>query len=217
MVLAGRRTLNVTVAAAGGRGAVSVNLPITVLGGAPEPTVPPQRVLTMLVKLKGVDAIPSAAAVKDLSFKLKFINRETQAVTIPATGQWGVAAQSPEYWLVSAWGDGVPQAGSYDIYIKGPKHLQKKFAGQPLAGKIQQLDLRSLGDLPPGDLPASPSQGGQDGIVNALDAVVLTGCFATPQEADCLRRADLDLDGTITARDMELMNSTINAQKWEDE
>jgi hypothetical protein len=66
-------------------------------------------------------------------------------------------------------------------------------------------------------LPISgPNRDRQDGVVNSLDATYLTGCLKTPDDATCLAKADLNLDGIISIMDMELMNGTVYS-KWEDE
>jgi len=221
MALPGRRIVNVTVAWNSLGAAASINLPITVLGGAVEPTmVPvsptptptlvaatptPGRAIALLVKLKGVDARPAAA--QTLNFKVKIGSQELGGVVgnVDSGGVWTLNLTN--FTL---------GPGTYDIYIKGPKHIQKKFTGVIFTGAAGEvIDLTGKGDLPPGDLPSAA--GVQDGVVNSLDAVYLIGCFASPQEAVCLSRADLDFDGTITTRDMELMNSTMVSQKWEDE
>ncbi len=84
----------------------------------------------------------------------------------------------------------------------------------------QTLDFVQNGEryyLEPGDLPISgTNKDQQDGVVNSLDAVYLTGCFTTPDDATCLAKADLNLDGIINTMDMELLNGTVYS-KWEDE
>jgi len=117
----------------------------------------------------------------------------------------------------------------YSFLVKGPKHLQTLYCAK--TGQTRPCDPRQTGTLISlnnaentldfsaypllaGDLPHPVY--GQDGVVNSIDATLLVRCFATPQQASCLSQADLNLDGIISAIDMELMNQTIYS-RWEDQ
>jgi hypothetical protein len=108
----------------------------------------------------------------------------------------------------------VGQGTNYNFFVKGPKHLQTKFANTTVEEGENVFDFTSS-PLLAGDLP-HPLYG-QDGTVGALDAVLLTNCFTTPEKEECLSWADLNLDGIINSLDMNLMNLTILSERWDDE
>jgi len=108
----------------------------------------------------------------------------------------------------------ITAGNDYWLKIKGPKHLQSRYDSLTFQKGENDLDL-SQSPLLAGDLPQP--QSGQDGVVNAFDAVLLVNCFSTPEDSTCLSQADLNLDGIINSLDMNLMNLTLTANRWEDE
>lgn len=118
-------------------------------------------------------------------------------------------------------------AGSgYYFLVKGPKHLNTRYCANTgqnrpceltttasivLADGDNVLDFSTF-SLPGGDLPIPT----QDGVVNSADAVVMVNCFADPTSADCVAKADLNLDGIISSIDTNIMNDTIYT-RWEDQ
>ena len=53
-------------------------------------------------------------------------------------------------------------------------------------------------------------------MVNSIDANSLVNCFADPESAACVAKADLNFDCIITSGDVNLMNNTIFT-RWEDD
>lgn len=119
--------------------------------------------------------------------------------------------------------------GNYDLYVKGPKHIQKKFSVNITAreNNVERLTVESA--LPGGDLPLDITHG-QDGRVNSFDYNFYVNHW---QEFDSLARsnkpedierykayleiADLNYDGGIDGGDTSVIADTLGELKDEDE
>jgi hypothetical protein len=120
----------------------------------------------------------------------------------------------------------VPAGSDYAIFIKGPKHLQKKFCsdgqttrcttrGQISLSQGQNTFDFSQDPLEPGDLPDPLLEWQQDGVVNAHDGSLLVDRLFS-SEPDDLKVADLNLDGIVNAHDYSLLVETLST-KWEED
>lgn len=120
----------------------------------------------------------------------------------------------------------VPAGSGYAIFIKGPKHLarkfctnnQERFCARPgtltLAAGANSFDFSKL-NLEPGDLH-DPNRGGkQDGVANSVDISLATARAASTDPAD-LEIADVDFDGQMSWHDVSLILNTIES-RYEDD
>lgn len=153
-----------------------------------------------------------------MNFKVKFVKdgstQSFDSVSFTPTDQ-NITADG--IWTLHV--NGVNHvAGNYDIYIKGPKQLQKKFPARALtAAESQTVDLTTMGSryyLEGGDIPRSNAE--QDGNANTSDSLYLVGCFDRETEAACLMRPDLDYNCSVNSMDNNILNNTIYS-RWEDE
>lgn len=109
---------------------------------------------------------------------------------------------------------GLPP-GRYDILVKGPKHVQRKFTVDLVAGN-NVIDRSSAeSNLMGGDLPLETT-GGQDGRVNAFDYHFIINHYDSRNIED-LNTADLNFDGGLNTGDMSVVAETLGEQKDEDE
>lgn len=97
-----------------------------------------------------------------------------------------------------------------DLYLKGPKHRQLRFA-QIDSGISQVFDLTAR-PLEPGDLP-NPS-GGQDGQVDSGDLGLVEQRLGSTSGAD-LGVADVDLNNVINAGDIHYVHDTLSTKQDE--
>ncbi|PIY65425.1 hypothetical protein COY91_02345 [Candidatus Shapirobacteria bacterium CG_4_10_14_0_8_um_filter_39_15] len=154
-----------------------------------------------------------------LNFKVKMVKDGVAQTFNPvALAPTDANITADGIWTLRVYGFNKA-AGNYNIYIKGPKQLQKKFPNKALtAAESQTVDLTPMGAkyyLEGGDLPIGDN-GAQDGVVNSIDANSLVNCFADPESAACVAKADLNFDCIITSGDVNLMNNTIFT-RWEDD
>jgi len=105
-------------------------------------------------------------------------------------------------------------AGDYKIFIKGPRHLQKRFVKQLTAG-AQTIDLTQV-PLPGGDLAHPGSNNAQDGEVNSLDFTYVADHFDSSDE-NVLEIADMNLDGVINPFETSIIVETLSKKLDEDE
>jgi len=110
-------------------------------------------------------------------------------------------------------------AGTYDIYIKGPKQLQKKFTIQLNGGDNNIDKTLPQSVIMGGDLPLT---NGQDGKVNSVDYQYIISHFDKQSETpdvynEYLRVSDLNLDGGINAGDMSVIAQTLGENQDEDQ
>jgi len=184
----------------------------------PTATVPPGQVkIQVKIKFYGIDEKKSDQQVRifvrNKNFSTKSQDVDSKTVTADNQGVY-----QTEILTLSS---NITAGDGYYLLIKGPKHLQIRYckstgqnrpcnitgANITLQNGENVLDFTAF-PLPPGDLP-HPIYG-QDGIVNAIDAVYLTDCMKVDSpSADCLSRADLNLDGALSSIDTELLNWTI--------
>jgi|GEM_PF-4031925 len=104
--------------------------------------------------------------------------------------------------------------GTYDVFVKGTKHLQKKFQINLTPGE-KVLDRSSAPQtfLPGGDLPLT---NGQDGKVNSIDWQFIINNLGKTTKAE-LVIGDINLDGEVSRGDMDDLAKTLGEQLDEDE
>lgn len=199
----------------------------TVTGGN-EPTVTPS------VGPTASPTIPAGTAPV-LSFKIKFQGISSKKVdqkvkvSVKKTGvdeafeNVNVSSNNEGIYSGSVILRGVSFGSGYKIFIKGPKHLTKKFCeDKPTSrctgeGRITLVSGANTFDfatqvLEAGDLPDG---GVQDGVVNSLDYSLWKSRFGK-EDATNLAVADINLDGIVNTADWNLMRITLET-KYEDD
>lgn len=121
---------------------------------------------------------------------------------------------------------GVPVSGGYSIFIKGPKHLAKKFCtngqtsrcsgqgGLTLVAGANTFDFSKMA-LEAGDLPNPNSSGAQDGVCNSVDYSLAKNRLGSSSSTD-LAIADVNLDGVVNTIDSTLIRNTLEVKYEED-
>ena len=140
---------------------------------------------------------------------------ETDAVF--ADGDFTADAQG--VWQGDIVLNGVTPGSDYFLYVKGPKHIQKKicsanpaetYVGSYSCGDIGTVKLQK-GDnaidlshiaLLSGDLPE------QDGLANSYDLSTVRNLLGST-DAESLRQADVNLDGIVDTQDYSLILNSL--------
>lgn len=199
----------------------------TSLGGAGEitPSVPPPEgtpVLNFKITFAGVADSSKVKEVPKVSVKIKkgfdLVAEFADVALQPAEG----AAFRGRLVLT-----GVDPGDNLTIYIKGPKHLARKFCQNNQTerctgmGKISlkpgenNFDFTRL-SLEPGDLPDPTKNMAQDGVVNSDDLSRLKLRLGKTDSSD-LAIADLDFNGVVNTRDVVLFLQTLSTKYEEEE
>ncbi len=172
-------------------------------------------VLNMKLKFQGILATPTngtAMNIKVMVGKDGFLSgAQTGTFTVNAQGVWSGAV---------GFNDVTPGSG-YRVYVKGPKHVQKKVcAAAPTETKAgtyrcstgeinivagqNTLDFSNIYMLV-GDLP------NQDGVVDAYDTSLIQNNLGKT-DAPTLANADLNLDGIVDTQDWSLVIASLNVK-----
>ena len=205
----------------------------------PTPTLPPSTpLLDFAVKFQGIGAgrsEPADQMAQIARVQVKEsggLTHQFSGVNLVYNRQTGFYSPETAIPLVD-----VPAGNNYTIYIKGPKHLQKRFcsdgqtsrcfSGQgriALVVGANTFDFSGVA-LEAGDLPNPDADPQQDGVVNSIDVELLRShyCrkvaeygFPACTQAD-LDVADLDSDGYVFDSDMQLIRNTLSAVYEDDE
>ena len=116
-------------------------------------------------------------------------------------------------------GNEVTSGGTprYHIYIKGPKHLAKKYGYRGISSGANLLDVsqKRTDYVLPGDVPDPNKNMKQDGVANGVDFNLIEQQI---QKTDnqALAIGDLNYDGVVNGRDSKLCGDTIQTVR-EDE
>ena len=180
--------------------------------------------LNLKIKLQGITKKPINA--NPIKVKVKLGGRALSAQTAYQTGTFTPGDNG--VWTGSV-NFNVPAGGGYVLYIKGPKHLQKKIcvnnpsespAGTyhcsenkvSLSAGNNTLDLSSILQLS-GDLPAT--DGNQNGLIDSYDVASIRQNFQTTDQSK-IAVGDLDFDNGITTSDWSLLVQSLGI-KYDEE
>ncbi|PJC77291.1 hypothetical protein CO010_00765 [Candidatus Shapirobacteria bacterium CG_4_8_14_3_um_filter_39_11] len=179
-------------------------------------TVP---VLNFKIKFQGIDT-------KRADQKVAVIVKKAAGITKTYT-DIPVSADSSGVYLGSVVLADFTAGDKVNVFIKGPKHLAKKFcqnnqtgrcgedsAGIALSAGENNLDFSKL-VLEAGDLPNPNEDNQQDGVVNSVDFSLIESRVGKVDSAS-LSVADLNLDGIVNWGDAGLLLNTLGT-KYEDE
>jgi hypothetical protein len=159
-----------------------------------------------------------------IAVKVKLANVKTQFQTNYQTGIFTVDDNG--IWTGRVTFSNVTPGGQYTLYVKGPKHLQKKICDNNPSetypatyycdqGRIvlregeNNLDLSKI-LLLIGDLPD------QDGIVNSYDTSLVRNNLGRSDE-EALRLADVNFDGIVNTQDHSLIIAALSIRTDEGE
>jgi hypothetical protein len=189
-----------------------------VVGGpTPTPGKPSSVSLTMKIKLQGIAKKPKTADPITVSVKL------AGSTGTPITKSVAFTVDDAGIWTGKADMDGVPTGGGYTVYIKGPKHIQKKICDAvPTEAKVgtyhcaegkiaivagaNTLDFSKVVQLA-GDLPEGGTK--QNGIVDAYDTTFIRTNLGST-DATKLKIGDINFDGIIDTQDYSMVLQSLS-------
>jgi len=177
--------------------------------------------LNLSVKLQGINKTPTAT--NKIKVKLNLTNGSSQQalsdVELVSSSENNGAFVGTIPFSQIAPGPG------YNLYIKGPKHVQKRFCTAIPTGGVEYrcgtneqiiltdgtntLNFTAV-PLLAGDLPLP-----QDGVLNSRDVIALKRCI-NKTDAECLNIGDINYDGAVRAGDFSLVIESMGI-KYDDE
>ena len=187
------------------------------------PTNPPggggSTTLNMKIKFQGIPTKPTNANAETVQVRLF---KEGDQAPINGSGQFTPDASGIYNGTVTL---NASPGANYTLYVKGPRHLQKKIcANSPLETSVgtyrcgrgqvnitsgtNNIDLSKILVLV-GDLPQ------QDGIVDAYDTSFIRQSFGSTDPSK-LAIGDLNRDGIVDTQDMSLIIQSLNV-KYDEE
>lgn len=175
--------------------------------------------LNMKIKFQGIPKKPANAAAETVTVRLR---AEGQATATSGTGSFTPDETGIYTGTVNL---DVAPGSNYTLYVKGPRHLQKKICvnsptetatGTYRCGRGQvnitagtnSIDLSKILVMV-GDLPQ------QDGIVDAYDTSFIRQSFGST-DANKLTIGDLNRDNIVDTQDMSLIIQSLNV-KYDEE
>ena len=186
-------------------------------GPSPTPTPPQSTILNLKIKLQGILSRPNQA--NSLPVKVT-VNSIKRSITKSVITDFNV--DNNGIWSEQAVFSGLPVASDYKVYIKGPKHLQKRICEKTpqetfpgsyhcedgainLRAGNNNLDFSGIYQLV-GDLPQ------QDGVVNSYDISLARNNIGVAGSYDpaVLALADLNLDGIVDSQDYSLVIAALS-------
>lgn len=192
-------------------------------GPTPTPGKPTAMSLTMKIKLHGVSKKPKTADPIPVLVKLAgqsfAVVSKSVIFTVDDVGVWTGKADF----------DNVPTGGGYRVYIKGPKHIQKKICDTApseekagtyhcsdgkivLAAGDNVLNFSNIIQLA-GDLPETGDK--QSGIVDSYDTTFIRQNLGSTEVAKT-KVGDLNLDGGIDTQDYSMVLQSLSI-KYDEE
>lgn len=194
--------------------------PTTIVTSNPTPTgTTGKTVLNMKLKFQGITRQP---ANKYNSLKVQVMVGKDGFLSAPQTGTF--TSDSAGVWTGVVSFNDVPAGSGYRVYVKGPKHLQKKLCeAKPSEtaagtyrcsdGKITIKDGQNTFDFSKvyamvGDLPD------QNGVVDSYDTSYIKLNLGS-SNASSLEIADLNLDGIVDTQDYSLVIASLSI-KYDD-
>lgn len=176
----------------------------------PSPSPTPNATISVKLRFQGIQSAPPG---------------KKQTVQITAVSNTGNRTIGKGEVIASGaiWIGDIPLtlagAGEYRIYVKGPKHIQKRICvlspEETLPGSYRCQDDRLLtlklgkneldwskitlmsGDIPP-----------QDGVINSADLSYIKNNIGS-KDASVLEKADINLDGVVDAQDYSLVVASL--------
>ncbi len=194
-------------------------------GPTPTPGKPADMNIKLKLKLQGVAKKPAKTNEITVQVKLggggldKATGYQTAKLTVDDAGIWSGTAPFK----------GVPTGGGYRLYVKGPKHIQKKICDNAptestqgtyrcsdgkivLAAGDNAVDLSKIimlaGDLPQAD-------GKQNGIIDAYDTTFIRQNLGS-SVAGKTNIGDLNYDGIIDSQDYSIVLQSLSI-KYDEE
>ncbi len=212
------------ITSSGGGGGTATPTPTTPSGGTVTPTpttvvspTPLGPILNFRMRFQGVIGMPTIAEPMPVKFRL--VNGTASvdgvvSVTPDANGVWSGTTSVP-----------ATPARTYSLFVKGPRHLQKKICSYnpretaigtyrcsngsiSIAAGTNTLDLSGITMLV-GDLPD------QDGTVDSYDTSYIRQSLGSTAGED-VSIADLNRDGIVDTQDMSLVIQALNV-KYDEE
>lgn len=185
--------------------------------GAPTTTPAPAQItrntLELKLRFQGITKKPDGQ-YNSLHVKVKLVDKRGTEYA----GEGDFAANDAGVWSGSV-GTAAPEGGIYTLFIKGPKHIQKKvceaapteqYPGSYRCsnGAIAVKDGANSFDLSGvtllvGDLPE------QNGVVNSYDTSLVINNFGS-HESDVLKKADVNMDGVVDTQDYSLIIAALS-------
>lgn len=181
--------------------------------------------LNLKLKFQGITTQPTTRELNSMQVRAKIGGCGLTEPTDYMTGSF--SADTNAVWSGSIEGFNLPACsnGFYNVYVKGPYHVQKKIcdlvptetAGGTYRcsdGKItlnsgaNSLDFSGIlqlsGDLPP-----------QNGTVDAYDISLVRNCIGKTDET-CLNNADVNRDGKVDTQDYSLIIASLSVKSDEE-
>lgn|SRR3989344_37898 len=197
----------------------ATDTPTPPIGGTitPTPTLGPnQSALNLRLKFQGILSSPNQA--QNLSVKV-LVNSVSLSVNQTVASDFTVDANG--IWSGRPVFDNVQPGSDYKVFIKGPKHLQKRICeGSPqetfpgtyncengalsLNYGENNLDFSNI-FLLVGDVPV------QDGVVNSYDISLIRNNIGSTDPA-VLALVDLNLDGIVDSQDYSLIIAALSVR-----
>lgn len=190
---------------------------VTVTPTATATPLPNQPVLNFSIKFQGVNQERADQKVKV---------RVVKGALDKSFTDINVIAGSAGIYSGGVTLNGVTAGSGYKIFIKGPKHLAKKFCSDnqdsrcPGEGNITLVAGENNFDfskevLEAGDVPDPNNGGRQNGVVNSVDYSLIQNRMGKGSPAD-LAVADLNFDDAVNSSDVVLARNTLET-KYEDD
>jgi len=194
-------------------------LPTQLITTSPSPTTG-NVTLNLKLKLQGVVKKP-ASGQETQTVKVKIV--DVSGNTASGSGQF--TADDNGIWIGSITTN-VATGSGYKVFVKGPKHLQKRVCvatptetypgsyhcdqgGITITAGQNTFDFSGVYMLV-GDLPE------QDGVVNSYDTSLIRNNLGK-SDADTLSKADLNFDGIVDTQDYSLIISALSVRGDEGE
>lgn len=199
-------------------GGTTGNTPTPTSGPTPTPGKATAVSLNLKIKLQGVTkkpakADPIAVQVKLAGTNLTTAQTKSAQFTVNDAGEWSGKVDF----------EGVPTGGGYIVYVKGPKHVQKKICdASPTEAKggtyhcstgaivlqagANTLDFTKIIQMG-GDLPETG--GKQNGIIDAYDTTFIRTNLGST-DATKVAVGDLNYDGGIDTQDYSMILQSLS-------
>ena len=179
--------------------------------------------LQLSLKLQGINSTPATA--RKLKFKMTLYRGEINQQQINDVELTASDANNGVYEGTVSF-DKITPADKFKLFIKGPKHIKKRFCHTTPTGGINYrctgeegfaindgvnvLDLTQI-PLLSGDLPIPT----QDGFLNSQDVAALKTCIQE-RTTTCINQTDLNYDGAVNGTDFTIILNSM-AIKYDDE